>query len=93
MQFDTTEIDSSGEDGGKQRIVIARDVKEAQLFDREPSKSKHFEDCWLTLLLCEGGRHVDMVFVLVDYYCGRRRTTTTLWDQWSLSKKLLLVSE
>ena len=72
----------------KQRIVIMRGVKEAELFDQMPSRH---EDFW-ELLLCHGGRLFDHIFVIAAKYGCTQSSVAYYWYPRSLFKTLLLVS-
>ena len=72
----------------KQRIVITRSVKEAELFDHMPSQ---FENWWLTLL-CHGGSLFDNVFVIAAQIGCTQPLPAYRWYPRCLFKSLLMVS-
>ena len=72
----------------KQRIVIRRSVKEAELFDQMPSRNGEFWE----LLLCHGGNIVDKFFVIATKNGCTQSTNTMSWYPRCLIKSLLLVS-
>ena len=71
----------------KQRIVIRRSVKEAQLFDQMPSRHGDFWE----LLLCHGGNIFDRVYMIAVKDGCTMPLDLYRWYPRSLFKTLLLV--
>ena len=71
----------------KQRIIIKRSTKEAELFDQMPSRHGDFWE----LLLCHGGSLFDKVYMIATNDGCTLPSDAYRWYPRSLFKSLLLV--